>query len=227
MVIYFRGCLARERLTAIEESTEKILQVAGIEYRVMDDETCCGSVLLRTGFLKEAERQINRTGKMLQGREVIVSCAGCYRTLNEDYRRRGYSIGVKHISQVILDLVNSGNIEFDKTVLRVTYHDPCHLSRHTDEKDATREILKVFTDFREMEHHGRDSRCCGAGGGLRSAHRDISARVASSRIDEAERTGADILCTSCPFCRMNLESTSMRVMDITELLSEIIREDKG
>ncbi|AAB84645.1 heterodisulfide reductase HdrD related protein [Methanothermobacter thermautotrophicus str. Delta H] len=102
---------------------------------------------------------------MLDGEEVVVSCAGCYRTLSRDYRERGYNIAVKHISQLIEELMAEGRIEFEKTDLKVTYHDPCHLSRHSDERDTSRAILMELTDFREMEHHGRDSRCCGAGGG--------------------------------------------------------------
>ena len=223
MVIYFRGCLARERLHGISRATERILESSGLKYRVLEEESCCGSVLLRTGFLEEAETQIKRTGSMLDGEDVVVSCAGCYRTLSKDYSERGYDITVKHISQLIWDLMAEGTIEFEGTDMKVTYHDPCHLSRHSDERDASRDILMELTDFKEMENHGRDSRCCGAGGGLRSAHPDVSASVASSRIEEAERTGADVLCTSCPFCRLNLESGSMRVMDITELLSELIR----
>ena len=223
MVIYFRGCLARERLQGISRATEKILKAAGLEYRVLDEESCCGSVLLRTGFLEEAEIQINKTGSMLDGEDVVVSCAGCYRTLSRDYRDRGYNIAVKHISQLIGDLMAEGRIEFEKTDLKVTYHDPCHLSRHSDERDTSRAILMELTDFKEMEHYGRDSRCCGAGGGLRSAQPDLSSAVASSRIEEAEGTGADVLCTSCPFCSLNLGARSMRVMDITELLSELIR----
>jgi len=69
MVIYFRGCLARERLHGISRATEKILRAAGLEYRVLDEESCCGSVLLRTGFLEEAEIQISRTGSMLDGED--------------------------------------------------------------------------------------------------------------------------------------------------------------
>ena len=57
-MLYFRGCTAREKQTSIAEATEKLLNLAGVDYHILKDEACCGSVLLRTGFLKEAQEQI-------------------------------------------------------------------------------------------------------------------------------------------------------------------------
>ncbi len=136
MLIYFRGCLAREKLKSISDATESLLREAGVDYRVLDDETCCGSVLLRTGFLEEARRQMDDTAAKLGDSEVVVSCAGCYRTIKTDYAREGYTVRVKHISQLLLELIESGRLDLNKINIRVTYHDPYHLSRHTGETSA-------------------------------------------------------------------------------------------
>ena len=63
-MIYFRGCTAREKETSIKDATEKLLDLAGIDYRVLDDEKCCGSVLMRTGFIKEAKKQIQKNTQL-------------------------------------------------------------------------------------------------------------------------------------------------------------------
>ena len=76
-MLYFRGCTAREKQTGISQATERLLKEAGVDYRTLDDEKCCGSVLLRTGFLKEAEEQIRRNTDVLKGEKIITSCAGC------------------------------------------------------------------------------------------------------------------------------------------------------
>ena len=86
MLLYFRGCTARERLNSIAESTEAILKAADIEYETLDDEKCCGSVLLRTGFRDDAIRQMRLNAHDLEGRTILTSCAGCYKTLKEDYK---------------------------------------------------------------------------------------------------------------------------------------------
>ncbi|MGL6297711.1 MAG: heterodisulfide reductase-related iron-sulfur binding cluster, partial [Methanobacteriaceae archaeon] len=53
-MLYFKGCTAGEKMTSLCDSTEEILKKAGIDYRTIENEECCGSVLLRTGFKDEA-----------------------------------------------------------------------------------------------------------------------------------------------------------------------------
>ena len=84
-MIYFRGCTAREKETSIKDATEKLLDLADIDYRVLEDEKCCGSVLLRTGFVDEAQKQIQKNTEVLSGELILTSCAGCYKTLKDDY----------------------------------------------------------------------------------------------------------------------------------------------
>ena len=45
-MLYFRGCTARQKQTGIQDATEKLLTLAGVDYHVLDDEMCSGSVLL-------------------------------------------------------------------------------------------------------------------------------------------------------------------------------------
>lgn len=59
-MLYFRGCTAREKQTGIQNATEELLKRAGVDYHILDDEKCCGSVLLRTGFIDEATEQIKK-----------------------------------------------------------------------------------------------------------------------------------------------------------------------
>jgi Fe-S oxidoreductase len=77
-----------------------------------------------------------------------------------------------------------------------------------------------------MKHVRMDSRCCGAGGGYKSAFNDMAVNIAAERVKEAVETGADILATSCPFCVVNLQQgakkigAKIKVMDISEMLLE-------
>ena len=77
-MLYFRGCTAREKETSIQKATEKLLDIAGVDYHILEDEKCCGSVLLRTGFFNEAQRQIEKNTEILNGEKIITSCAGVY-----------------------------------------------------------------------------------------------------------------------------------------------------
>ena len=213
-MLYFRGCTAREKLTSIQEATEKLLKLADVDYHVLEDEKCCGSVLLRTGFLKEAQEQIVKNTEILKGETVITSCAGCYKTLKEDYD----GLDVIHISQLLNQLINEGKLDVSKTELNVTYHDSCHLGRHCDEFDEPREVINSVANLIEMENVRENSLCCGAGGGVKSAYPQIASQMGKSRIEQAKETGCETLVTPCPFCKLNLENDDLEVLDLTEFL---------
>ena len=213
-MLYFRGCTAREKQTGIEKATERLLEIADVDFHTLADEKCCGSVLLRTGFIDEAKEQIKRNTEILKGERIITSCAGCYKTLKEDYE----GLDVVHISQLLSDLIKEGKLNFSKKELDVTYHDSCHLGRQCNVFDEPREVIKSVANLVEMENIREDSLCCGAGGGVKSAYPEIADEMASSRIAQAKETGCETLVTPCPFCKLNLENDDFEVLDLTELL---------
>lgn len=213
-MLYFRGCTAREKQTGISQATERLLKEAGVDYHILDDEKCCGSVLLRTGFLKEAEEQIRRNTDVLKGEKIITSCAGCYKTLKDDYE----GLDVIHISQLLDKLIKEGKIKISKKDFDVTYHDSCHLGRHGGVFDEPREVIKSVANLIEMENNRESSLCCGAGGGVKSAYPEIANQMAELRINQAKQTGCSTLVTPCPFCKLNLENDDMEVLDLTEFL---------
>lgn len=213
-MLYFRGCTAREKQPSIQDATEKLLNLAGVDYHILEDESCCGSVLLRTGFLKDAEELIKKNSEVFKDETVLTSCAGCYKTLKEDYE----NIDVMHVSQLLRQLIAEGRLEFSKKDFNVTYHDSCHLGRHMEIFDDPRSVIESVADIVEMENNRENSLCCGAGGGVKSAYPEIADELAKSRIGQAKDTGCEILITACPFCKLNLENDDLEVLDLTEFL---------
>ncbi|BAW31227.1 MAG TPA: (Fe-S)-binding protein [Methanothermobacter sp.] len=225
--IYFRGCMGRERIPGIVKATEQILDYLGVSYTILEDEKCCGSVLLRTGFCEDAKERMRANLKILSGSRLLVSCAGCYRMFKTDYPRIfNVNLDVTHTSQLFHQLLNDDEIQV-RGDLKVTYHDPCHLARHCGEYEAPRRLLEAFGILIEMEDHGSKAQCCGAGGGVKSAYPHIAEKIAQKRIKQARDTGAEILCTTCPFCKYNLESHGMKVMDISEFIVDIMEGSKS
>lgn len=226
-MIYFRGCVAREKLGRISEATEEILKSAGIEYRILENEECCGSFLLRTGFVEDAKEVMKKTLKEIAGEKILTSCAGCYKTFKKDYKEiLGVELDVIHTSQFFNELIENGNIELEFLDEKVTYHDPCHLGRHLEEYDAPREILDRITELVEMERNKENSRCCGAGAGVRSAFPEITDKIAEMRLKDAEEAGANIIVTSCPFCILNLDSAcsdDKKVLDLSEIIIKSLK----
>ena len=213
-MLYFRGCTAREKETSIQKATEKLLDIAGVDYHILEDEKCCGSVLLRTGFFNEAQRQIEKNTEILNGEKIITSCAGCYKTLKDDYE----GLDVIHISQLLDELIRDGKLNLEKGELDVTYHDSCHLARHMEVFDEPRNVIGALANIVEMENNRENSLCCGAGGGVKSAYPEIATQMAKTRIDQAMDTGCKTLVTACPFCKLNLSNDELEVLDLTEFL---------
>ncbi len=228
-LFYFMGCMAGYKIPQIVNSTIIILNRIGVDYTVSPEEICCGSPLLRTGRIEEAKKLAETNLKTISesGADTIVfSCAGCYKTFKQDYKELigEFDLRMIHINELLMDYEISGDLN-----VKVTYHDPCHLGRHLGVFQQPRKILKDSgANLIEMENIMGNSLCCGAGGGVRSAYKNLAIEIGKRRIEEAMQTESDILVTSCPFCTYHLRECSnelIKVVDITELLSEgIVRE---
>ena len=240
-ILYFVGCTAAYDVNVQEVAinTIKILDAANVSYGILGlKEKCCGSVLLRMGdreyerLAKENIKQFNDLGF----KTMITSCAGCLKTIRNDYPKTGkLNFEVKHTLELVIDLIQSGQLKLKNEVkMKVTYHDPCHLGRHSSIYDAPRKLLKLIPGIEliEMERTRENSRCCGAGGGLKSGYPDIQNKISQTRIKEAEATGATELVSACPFCYQGLQvgiqalDSKLTMRDITELVVMAI-EDKN
>ncbi len=232
-VLYFVGCTSSYRDADLATAMLDILTKLGIDVTVSKDEWCCGSPLIRTGQLRLvrdlAEHNMALV-KNTQAKAVVFSCAGCYRTFKEDYLPL---LGVEpefelyHVTDYIVKLIDEGKVTFKEgTPLKVTYHDPCHIGRHCGIYDSPRKILQSIpgVELIEMKRNRENAWCCGAGGGVKSGFRDWAIEIATERIKEAEATGAEVLVSSCPFCKRNFEDaikatgSNLKFMDITELV---------
>ncbi|MHC1590904.1 MAG: (Fe-S)-binding protein [Candidatus Helarchaeales archaeon] len=236
-LFYFVGCTASYRRNEIARSTTKLFDTLGLKIALNPEEWCCGSPLIRTGQTQNIKELIEHNLNVFRdagAREVITACAGCYKTLNKDYPKilgKELDVKITHITDFLGNKVQEGNLKFEKeTTETVTYHDPCHIGRHSGIYESPRKLIESIPGVKliEMERNRERAWCCGAGGGVKSAFKDWAVEIAMERIEEAEKTGATKLITSCPFCKTNLldavnaRNSSLTVYDITEYLLEKI-----
>lgn len=233
--LFFVGCtfsLAPE-IASAPKSLIELLDIAGEDYHLLGkDELCCGSTALRIGDRKLYEDLARSNRERLRAYDrVVISCAGCYKTMTHDYPREEKSPEYVHSVQLLAEMLRSGRLKPHASRKKVTYHDPCHLGRHSGIYDAPREILQSIPgiDFVEMRNNKESARCCGAGAGVKTSNPQISLEIAKKRVQEASDTGAEALLSACPFCEQNLSEAAatlgnrMRVMDISQLLLEACR----
>lgn len=209
-IIYWAGCLSsyRQQKTALDDL--KILGRFGA--KVLDEEQCCCSPLLRLGGEAVAKEHNIEQIKKSGAKTIVTGCAGCYKTLNE-YRMEG--VEVLHVTQFLAR--NIDKLEFKRLPFKVSYHDPCHLGRCMGVYDEPRIIIERICEFKEMDSFRSNARCCGGGGGVRRGYRDLARKVAKKRLLEAPK-GIDYIVTACPMCHANLEDAGGKVLDISELV---------
>ncbi len=234
-VVFFAGCTASYRMTQISKAAVISLDRAGVKQNIMDEkEFCCTSPMLRTGQI-DASRDFafnNITvAENMGAKAMVTACAGCFKTTTHDYGRfySNPSFEVFHYSQYMQKLLKEKKLKLTKEMkIKVTYHDPCHLGRHSGVFEAPREVIKSIPGIElvEMGRNRMNSQCCGAGGGYKSQYNEFATNIAAKRVKDAVATGAERIITTCPFCVLNLQQgakqigANIKVMDLAELLVE-------
>ncbi len=233
-VLYWVGCMVADRTPKTAKAFFKVLNHANVDFTMLKErEGCCGYVLLTTGLWNEAKKVANEILSKIEKARVktlVTPCAGCYYTFTKLYPEiLGVSLSceIRHSSQFIENLIENGKLELKSLNLRVSYHDPCSLGRHSGVFDAPRNVLKAIPDLTltEMPLNRQLARCCGGGGGLWSFNHQVSMNSAFQRLKDLQPLEADALTTSCPLCQMNFRYTSIKksvptkVCDVTEIVA--------
>ena len=167
---------------------------------------------------------------------MISPCPHCLHTFRREYPTLGQEFAVEsvHHSELLAELIRDGRIELapaDATDAdggdggrRLTFHDPCYLGRYERVFDPPREILaRTGLPVVELGRRRERSFCCGGGNaGFRST-REEEKRVDQERKREIKASGANVLVTACPECKMMLDATVEETMDLAELVARRMR----
>ncbi|MFX1295236.1 MAG: (Fe-S)-binding protein [Promethearchaeota archaeon] len=212
--LYFIGCTTAHNYPETFKAMKKILDVAGIEVEILEDEPCCGGVLFMIGQIKEAIKKARENFAFFKSHnigKIIVNCPECYKAFLINYPKvdENFNIKIQHSTQVIAHLIREGEGKLTLTKeipIKVTYHDSCHLGRHCGIYDEPRFIIKSIPGikFNEMEFSGKHAICCG--GPIRDPFIELRNQMSLSNLNLAKRFKNII--TACPTCYYNLDSVS-------------------
>jgi Fe-S oxidoreductase len=231
--LYWVGCAASfdERAKKSAESTAKLLQAAGVDFAILGPrEGCTGDPARRMGneYVFQAAAEQNVATLNGQGvTKIVASCPHCFNTLANEYGDFGGSYEVLHHTELLAELVESGRLQPAAGSGSVTYHDSCYLARHNDVRVQPRKLLNVIGQPVEMKRSGKQTFCCGAGGGHMWME-ERGSQINVERVREAAETGAETLAVACPFCTVMLDDgvreagAAMRVADVATLLAEAL-----
>lgn len=237
-VLYWVGCTVADRTPNTAKAFVKILNHAKADFTMLKEkEGCCGYVLLATGFWNEAKAAAKETASQIEKTGVdalVTTCAGCYYTFTKLYPEiLEVSLPCKifHSSHYIENLIKNGKLQLKNLNLKVSYHDPCSLGRHSGVFENPRNVLRAIpgVTLTEMPLNKQLGRCCGGGGGLWSFNHQVSMDSAYLRLMDLQPLRVEVLTTACPLCQMNFRYASVRksvpvkVCDITEIVELALR----
>jgi glycolate oxidase iron-sulfur subunit len=214
---FFLGCA--QSLLFAEQSAATVRVLARNHCTVITPREieCCGMPARGYGrldlVLAQAKANI-AIFERLQLDRIVTDCATCGSMLKEygpllaadpewAERAREFSSQVRDASEFLMEIPlekPQGRIN-----ARVTYHDPCHLRRAQNVWKQPRSILSLIDGLEFVELPEADW-CCGSAGSQLITHYDTSTRVMDRKMENLERTGAQLIASGCPGCQMQLQT---------------------
>ncbi len=219
------------------QATAKVLNAAGIDFTISSRYWDLTNYALFNGNDADAKLfsmwQVEDVKRL--GCEYLLAgeCGHGYRALRWELPNwvGGVPFKITSVLELFAKLVLEKRIKLDKSVWdghRFTYHDSCNIARSGGIWEEPRIIINAaVNDFKEMEHHGAESFCCGGGGGALAMPEFTPRRMAAAKVkaDEIRATGANVCLQSCHNCTDQLKELiehyhiDAKVMNLAELLS--------
>jgi Fe-S oxidoreductase len=197
--LFFPGCSLASYAPELTRAVHSWLQGQGM--RVGFTEKCCGKPLSSIGLEERARNLLDGIREEMQtagAKRLVTACPNCHYLLKEQLG------GVELVS--LYDLLREAGIQVQGDE-RFTVHDSC----------ADRYDMAIGTQIRallsshplvEMEHHGKDTLCCGSGGIVSTVAPKLAEQRARKRVAEFSDTGADRCVTACMSCAHRLARVS-------------------
>ncbi|MEP7269577.1 MAG: (Fe-S)-binding protein [Saprospiraceae bacterium] len=233
-VLFWVGCAGSydARAQKVSRAFAQVMDAAGVSYAILgEEERCTGDPARRAGneflFQMLAIQNIE-TLKQYDIRNIVTTCPHCFNTLKNEYPALGGNYQVKHHTQFINELIQSGKLKIKHVDTEpVTYHDSCYIGRVNGIYEVPREVLKALhVEINEMQRSKSNGLCCGAGGAqMFKEDEPGTKKINQERIEEAIDTGAKKIISNCPFCLTMLtdglkakEQEHIMVYDLAEMI---------
>lgn len=243
-VLYFTGCATDLINEDVGHAVVEVLTRLGIEVIIPRDQVCCSVPIFLSGARREAVPNIEKNLALFYRDDVdaiVVDCATCGGGLKKSIPHLAEDLGldaekahrvaakVKDVSEIVSERLE--DLELAKPAQRgtveVTYHDPCHMVRSMGISKQPRRILEALEDVRLVEMADADQ-CCGGAGSFQFEHVEMSAGVTGRKKENIRSTGATLVATGCPGCRLTLsgnlsEKDDPLVVHTIQMVAERLR----
>jgi L-lactate dehydrogenase complex protein LldE len=217
-------------------SAVELLERAGCVVEVPELQTCCGQPAYNSGDFATTQRIAKQVIDAFEGYDYVVGPSGsCLGTLREHYpnlfpidarmenRARALAQRSYELVSFLTDVMGVTEVETQYSG-RVTYHDACAGLRELGVKGQPRQLLASVAGL-ELQEMDDVEVCCGFGGTFCVKFPEISSRMASDKVANAQATGADTLLAGDMGCLMNMAGrlsrlgSDIKVYHVAEVLA--------
>jgi glycolate oxidase iron-sulfur subunit len=236
-VALLEGCVQSVVFGAHNRATVRLLARNGWDVLVPRGQECCGALNAHGGDHARAVELAKRTIDAFEttgADAVVVNASGCgahmkgFGTLlAEDpgyaERARRFAASVKDVSEFLAREPLRGPLR--PVVMKVTYHDPCHVVHGQKIRTQPRQLLAQIPGLEVVALEESDW-CCGSAGIYNLTQPEMAARLLERKVRHVLATGAEAVVTANPGCILQIQQglrahgRDVKVVHIVELLDK-------
>jgi L-lactate dehydrogenase complex protein LldE len=239
----FVTCLVDAMRPSIGFAAIRLLEAAGCEVVVPEQQTCCGQPGYNSGDRKSAEAMARKFLAEFEAFDYVVlpsgSCAGMIRVHypdlfkdDPDLLARFTALGQRtyELTDFLVNIAKLKKIpgKFQGTL---TYHDSCSGLRELDVYKQPRTLLAKMPGV-TINEMVESTTCCGFGGTFSVKFGELSTRMADNKCQHIVATHAAAIVGGDLGCLLNIEGRlrrngdhSTRVLHVAEVLSGMDKEE--
>jgi glycolate oxidase iron-sulfur subunit len=238
-VALFTGCIMDSTFFTTNQNTIKLLNHAGANVYIPEEQTCCGALHSHSGETNQARELAKLNIDAFEKYNiayVVNNAGGCGAQLSEydhllseepEWQAKANSFvqKSKDISTVLCDLGGISLLEEKEEV--VTYQPSCHL---THVQKVTKEPKSLIENipgviFKEMKD---EQKCCGSAGIYNIVNYEEAMDILDVKMGHMKPTKANTIVTTNPGCLLQMKmgikreglEDSVRAVHLVDFLAE-------
>ncbi len=232
----FATCLVDMFRPSVGFSTIELLERAGCEVIVPEDQVCCGQPAYNSGAPEDAKEFGRQFVRLFEEFDyVVVPSGSCGGMLNhhlptllsddDEFGPRAAALAEK-IHELLFFLYRIMGLRElpDMEAQPMTYHDSCSSLREHGVRPEARALINSMNNGEVIEHETKDV-CCGFGGAFCVKYADISTSMVDKKCASLEDTGATMVAAGDLGCLLNIagrlkkRGSKMKAYHVAEVLA--------
>ncbi|TFD99807.1 (Fe-S)-binding protein [Jeotgalibacillus salarius] len=217
-VAFFQGCLMDTMFQGTNQNTIRLLQSAGCDIVIPEDQGCCGALHGHAGEKNKAVDMAKRNIEAFETMEadyIVMNAGGCGAFLagydhllsqDEQWRERAgrFKAKIRDFSSILIQHGFDKRIHFKKKPHRVTFQDSCHLRNGMGVCNEPRELIRMVEGADYVEMKNADG-CCGSAGVYNLVQPKMSMQILDDKMENVMEVEPGVIVTANPGCLLQMK----------------------